>query len=687
MTSKHALLRRKRRMMDGELIATPPPTLDTKLREERHFRDFYPDLDETANLKVLVVDEPEADFQCNLETIHIPDHAALKKPRFRKIPVRVNDDVIRTYSKRMARFGYHAPKEDSACVPFVNASLRAEYDMDEQDLFFLAHVNALRSTAGVATSPHDVVADPKLSREVFEIAMTFLENEWYNLERRVPPPPQGVATVDPALHGSDDGTHEEDQCCAVCFERDCDNANAIVFCDGCNIAVHQECYGVAFIPEGQWLCRKCMIYSHQSLGVACAFCPSRTGAFKQTDTGLWGHVLCAVWIPELYFANPVYVEPIEGIDAIPRSRWKLNCYVCKQPGGACIQCLKPSCFLAYHATCARRAELYLHGFHGNAHKAQLETYCDRHAPDRWAHEHDARAGIARTRAYFAAISRVRRVTAARRSDTDLFRWKTATGSPIAPQVFADRLAHFLHTHFQLDIARHRALCEQLCRYWTLKRDDKRGAPLIKRHDARQHYGTVDPHAIYSRVETTTALLADVGRLEALADVMVARQEKQAQQLDATWQEIEMVYFPVTYLIRACLHEVLVHDPKKTLVSHVITTPTESGITSLEDVVARCEMYHYRSVALFVSDFEAFTSALSQATPPHYVAKLMKKVMHASKKLFPVLVQQEAELQAGLLQAGRAGLASPSFATAFPGVVVKGSKIDYRQWDGNVNGVK
>jgi NuA3 HAT complex component NTO1 len=133
---------------------------------------------------------------------------------------------------------------------------RVEYDMDEQDDMWLEQYNAQRKANELQA----------ITREIFEITMTKIEKEWHALERRIPKPnPKPPQTHRPrsssavAVNGETHGGEEPDSKCAICDDGDCENTNAIVFCDGCNLAVHQECYGVPFIPEGQWLCRKCQL--------------------------------------------------------------------------------------------------------------------------------------------------------------------------------------------------------------------------------------------------------------------------------------------------------------------------------------------------------------------------------------------------------------------------------------------
>lgn len=53
--------------------------------------------------------------------------------------------------------------------------------------------------------------------------------------------------------------------CDVCRSPDAEEGNEMVFCDLCNICVHQACYGIENIPEGDWLCRPCKEFGMSSI--------------------------------------------------------------------------------------------------------------------------------------------------------------------------------------------------------------------------------------------------------------------------------------------------------------------------------------------------------------------------------------------------------------------------------------
>ncbi|XP_072710533.1 protein AF-10 isoform X6 [Ciconia boyciana] len=109
--------------------------------------------------------------------------------------------------------------------------------------------------------------------------------------------------------------------CCVCSDERGWAENPLVYCDGhgCNVAVHQACYGIVQVPTGPWFCRKCES-QERAARVRCELCPHKDGALKRTDNGGWAHVVCALYIPEVQFANVSTMEPIV-LQSVPHDRY------------------------------------------------------------------------------------------------------------------------------------------------------------------------------------------------------------------------------------------------------------------------------------------------------------------------------------------------------------------------------
>ena len=306
------------------------------------------------------------------------------------------------------------------------------------------------------------------------------------------------------------------------------------------------------------------------------------------------------------------------VEKVPKQRWKLvghhtfsrlmladtitsqTCYICRQKMGACVQCGNKNCFIAFHVTCARRARLFLkmksaHGGPANLDSGALKAYCDKHVPPEWRRENDVDAAIIDAQDFYhhtmrgrlwadsqqSALAPQLHATTERGDDTTHQTgprislslggnkrkraqppktvWKLPSGAPVIPQVVYNSVESSLQ---RFTIRRRKEYAAEACKYWTLKREARRGAALLKRLQlqmetfssmeiTRRNFagmGAAGRLKLQRRIEFALKLRQDVERLRLLCDEVKKREREKLKEVEILKDVVDTVYFPIAPLL-------------------------------------------------------------------------------------------------------------------------------------------
>uniref|UniRef100_A0A8C1FNI5 Jade family PHD finger 2 n=1 Tax=Cyprinus carpio carpio TaxID=630221 RepID=A0A8C1FNI5_CYPCA len=312
--------------------------------------------------------------------------------------------------------------------------------------------------------------------------------------------------------------YDEDVVCDVCRSPEGEDGNEMVFCDKCNVCVHQACYGILKVPQGNWLCRTC------ALGVQpkCLLCPRRGGALKPTRSGTkWVHVSCALWIPEVSIGCPEKMEPITKVSHIPASRWALSCGLCHEHTGTCIQCSMPSCIVAFHVTCAFDHGLEMCTTLAENDEVRFKSYCLEHSSVSRS-KNIGNVDRPETRHAVSDLSG----THLDRSKQDQAEQEKASQRKQKLQELEDEFYRFVDPK---EIAEGLSLPDAhvdfLFQYWKLRRKANFNQPLVAlKRDEVDNLAQQEQDVLYRRLKLFTHLRQDLERVRNLC-YMVTRREK------------------------------------------------------------------------------------------------------------------------------------------------------------------
>jgi uncharacterized membrane protein YgcG len=164
--------------------------------------------------------------------------------------------------------------------------------------------------------------------------------------------------------------------------------------DRCDIAVHQQCYGVRTIPQHDYFCHPCAahiaaggkdrkVYTVTRKGLhhlQCVLCSERAprgGAFTSTDIGsdAWVHVVCARWLSQQHSSIKLdnHSYKVQCAQFLQERKSPVGvCLFCRQSEGGLLRCMTEGCQTRFHVSCARESS-----------RCVMDSLTHRKEPARW----------------------------------------------------------------------------------------------------------------------------------------------------------------------------------------------------------------------------------------------------------------------------------------------------------------
>ncbi|KAK4048999.1 hypothetical protein OIV83_004360 [Microbotryomycetes sp. JL201] len=433
---------------------------------------------------------------------------------------------------------------------------QVEYDMDEHDKTWLDSINNERKQTGTAPVSYDA----------FEIIIDKLEKEWFDLQRMIPKKARDMPL--------------EDGFCAICDDGECENSNAIVFCDGCNLAVHQgkpalnAAFDIGFTDCGQQTVTACRIFLKGNGSVASAL-----------------------------------------------SRPTNQCHV--------------SCALIQHGL-----ELKMKP---GSERGELKMFCAKHGgtPQVQEPSPDGNSSAALT-------SSARKLKSLKSKQAYKRTYKV--GLPVVPQYVFERVSDYVE---RLKIAKKSEFMNALCRYWSLKRQQRRGAPLLKRlhlepwtASGSTQQATEKEKA--KKLQLMRLLRNDLERVRMLVESVRKREKKKLSKVNVVKQVIDNFVWAKEKPMREVLEKIRHLD-----IRNWFTKPVDANeVPDYYDIVQnpmtldlmrqKIDNHSYTSAQDFVKDLDLIVSnAILYNGADHPVAKTAVKLKERSQDFLKELQQIDA----------------------------------------------